>query len=91
MVSEMPKYGSQPEWMDLQALRQYASVCDRTLREWIRLPINPLPASQVAGGKLLIKRVHFDAWLEAHHYQAINSIDVDKITDEVIDQLRKAA
>jgi hypothetical protein len=77
--------------MDLQALQQYASVCDRTLREWIHLPINPLPASQVAGGKLLVKRIRFDAWLEAHPYQAINSIDVNKISDEVIDQLRKAA
>ncbi len=80
-----------PEWMDLKAAQAYACVSDRTFREWIHLPVNPLPASQTGSGKILIKRSRLDSWLDAHPYQSINSIDVDQITDEIIDQFRKAA
>lgn len=81
----------QPEWMDLNTIQAYACVSERTIRDWIHRPVNPLPASQVAGGKILVKRSRLDAWLEAHAYQPINSIDVDQITDKIIDQLGKAA
>ena len=86
-----PQLERQAEWMDLRTLQQYADVSDRTLREWIHLPINPLPASQATGGKILVRRARFDSWLEAHPYQPINSINVNEITDEIIDQLREAA
>ncbi len=80
-----------PEWMDLKSLQLYADVSDRTLREWIHFPVSPLPAKQVERGKLLVKRSEFDSWLESHQYQPLDSIDVDHITDEIIDQFRKAA
>ena len=79
------------EWMDLKAVQGYACVSERTIREWIHFPVNPLPASQAGGGKILVKRSHLDAWLEAHPYQPINSINVDQVADEIIDQFRKAA
>jgi len=69
----------QPEWMDLKALQEYACVSERTLREWIHRPINPLPASQV-GAKMLIRRSAFDHWLEAHQ---VKSVDVGCIVDEI--------
>ena len=75
----------------MNALCQYACVSERTIREWIHLPLLPLPAVQVARGKLLIKRNTFDAWLEAHPYQPIESIDVDQLTSEIMSQFRKAA
>ena len=80
-----------PEWMDLKTLQHYADISDRTLREWIHLPVRPLPAKQVERGKLLVKRSEFDSWLESHQYQPLDSIDVDQITDQIIDQFRKAA
>ena len=80
-----------PEWMDLKTLQEYANASDRTLREWIHLPINPLPASQVAGGKIHVKRSRFDIWLENHPYQAIDAIDVDGVTNEILSELWKAA
>lgn len=82
---------AQPEWMDLKAIQAYACVSERTVREWIHLPVNPLRASQAGGGKILVKRSHLDAWLEAHPYQPIDSINVDQVADEIIDQFRKAA
>ena len=48
-------------------------------------------ASQAGRGKILVKRSHLDAWLEAHPYQPIDSINVDQVADEIIDQFRKAA
>ena len=80
-----------PEWMDLRTLQRYANASDRTIREWIHVPINPLPASQVAGGKILVKRSRFDVWLEAHPFQAIDSIDVAGVVDEIMNDFRKAA
>jgi excisionase family DNA binding protein len=66
--------------MDLKALRAYACVSERTLREWIHRPVNPLPASQV-GGKMLIRRSAFDSWLEEHQ---VKSVDVGCIVEELV-------
>ena len=82
---------AQPEWMDLKTIQTYACASERLIREWIHRPVDPLPASQPGGGKILVKRSHLDAWLEAHPYRPIDSIDVDGITDEIMDQFRKAA
>ena len=80
-----------PQWLDLKAVQRYALVSDRTIREWLHLPINRLAASQVAGGKILVNRAVLDRWLEAHPYQPINTLDVDRIADEIILQFGKAA
>jgi excisionase family DNA binding protein len=69
-----------PEWLDLKALQQYACVSQRTLREWIHRPTNPLPAVQV-GSKILVRRSTFDRWLEGYQ---IKSVDLGCIVDEVI-------
>jgi hypothetical protein len=91
MIPEKSQLERWPEWMDLKTVRVYADVSDRLLREWINLPMNPLPAKQVSHGKILVKRAHLDGWLEGHPYQPISSVDVNQITDEIIDQFRKAA
>ena len=91
MILEESKLDRWPEWMDLRTLQQYADVSDRTIREWIHLPINPLPCSQVAGGKIHVKRSRFDIWFESHPYQPIDAIDVDGVANEIISQFRKAA
>lgn len=72
--------GTQPEWMDLKALRQYACVSERTLREWIHRATNPLPAARV-GSKILVRRKVFDAWLESHE---LKPVDVGCIVDELV-------
>jgi excisionase family DNA binding protein len=64
----------------MKALRAYACVSERTLREWIHRPINPLPAMQV-GKKILVRRGTFDRWLEAH---GLKPVDVARIVEEVV-------
>ena len=70
----------QREWLDLKALQQYACVSERTLREWIHRPLNPLPASRV-GSKILVRRSAFDRWLEGHQ---VKSVDVGDIVEEML-------
>jgi excisionase family DNA binding protein len=71
---------NRPEWLDLKALTGYACVSERTLRQWIHRPENPLPAVRV-GTKLLVRRTSFDHWLENHK---LKSVDVGCIVDEIM-------
>ena len=68
------------EWMDLKMLQQYACVSERTLRDWIHRPVNPLPASRV-GTKILVRRSGFDRWLEGHE---VKTVDVGSIVEELV-------
>ena len=77
--------------MDLKSSQDYANVSERTDREWIHRPVNPLPAAQVDHGKILIKRGKLDQWLEAHPVQSINSIDVNLIADNILNDMKKVA
>ena len=70
----------QCEWLDLKALQRYACVSERTLRDWIHRPDNPLPAVRV-GTKLLIRRSTLDRWLQAHE---VKRVDVGYIVDEMV-------
>jgi excisionase family DNA binding protein len=73
------------EWLGLRDLTQYASVSVRTVREWVHLPTNPLPAAQV-GNKLLISRSAFDAWLAAHRVQPPRGVSA--IVNDVMQRMR---
>lgn len=75
------------EWMDLRALTRYAAVSERTLREWIHRPTDPLPASRV-GSKVLVHRADFDAWLRAHR---LKRVDVGSIVDELVAGVSEAS
>lgn len=71
---------TQPEWLDLKALQQYACVSERKLREWIHRVADPLPAVRV-GTKILVRRSAFDRWLESHE---VKHVDVGCIVDELV-------
>ena len=90
MMSPEPQPDDTKEWLDLRAITRHACVSERTVREWIHRPKNPLPAVQV-GKKLLIRRSVFDRWLEAHPFRPIVAIDIDRAVDEVLRDLRKAS
>ena len=72
------------EWLGLRRLSAYADVSERTLRTWIHSPVEPLPACQV-GGKILVRRRDFDAWLERHRIIPLASGQVDAIVQEVLE------
>jgi len=70
----------QREWLDLKTLQGYACVSERTIRDWIRRPVNPLPAVQVSS-KILVRKSTFDQWLENHRRK---TVDVSGIVDELV-------
>jgi excisionase family DNA binding protein len=81
MISERKQPADpMPEWLDLKGLTGYACVSERTVREWIHRPSNPLPAVRV-GAKILIRRSTLDRWLEAHQ---LKPVDVGYIVDEMV-------
>jgi hypothetical protein len=81
VISQRPQPGDAlPEWLDLRALQRYACVSERTLREWIHRPVDPLPAARVTT-KILVRRSTFDQWLENHR---LKSVDVGCIVEEMV-------
>jgi excisionase family DNA binding protein len=73
------------EWMDIRGLTRYASVSERTLRDWVHRSTNPLPAAQV-GNKLLVSRTAFDEWLKAHKVQPPQGVST--IVNDVMQRMR---
>jgi len=75
-----PAIPVQPEWLDLRRLTQYAAVSERTIRCWIRLPVDPLPAARV-GAKYLVRRSEFDRWLGRHPAEPL---DLGAIVEDAV-------
>jgi excisionase family DNA binding protein len=71
-------------FLPLPALSEYSGLSVRKLRDYLADPLHPLPHYRV-GGKVLVRRSEFDAWITAHH--RIGSQDVTKIVDEVLSSL----
>ncbi len=76
--------GVECQWLDLQALTQYACVSNRTLRTWINSAHDPLPASRI-GGKILVRRRDFDGWLEAHRLTTADRVNA--IVEQLVTEL----
>ena len=70
-------------WLSLRELTEYASVSERTLRQWLHRSTDALPAVRV-DGKILVRKSEFDAWLERHRIQPDAPIDVDGIANAVL-------
>src|SRR5262249_49906078 len=68
-------------FLDLRALAGYSSLSVRKLRDLLDDAHNPLPSYRV-GGKLLVRRSEFDAWIAG--YRNRGSANVDAIVAEVL-------
>jgi hypothetical protein len=69
-------------FLDLRALSQYSSLSVRKLRDVLIDLIRPLQSYKV-GGKVLVRRSHFDAWIE--QFRTHDSV-VDQIVHELLDR-----
>lgn len=72
---------SSDRWLDLRRLREYASVSNRTLRDWIHSPVDSLPAVQV-GTKILVRKSDFDRWLEKHK---VKPLELGAMVEEIVE------
>ncbi len=67
-------------FLTLRALASYSGLGVRTLRGYLTDPHRPLPCYRI-GGKILVRRSEFDAWLAQH--RQVGLPNVDRIVDEV--------
>lgn len=73
-------------FLDLRALSAYSSLSVRKLRDLLEDSQRPIPSFRV-GGKLLVRRSEFDAWM-SHHRNRDSRSDARRIVDDVLDSLR---
>ncbi len=74
------------EWLGLRQVTQYADISERTVRDWIHSPVDPLPAVRVRG-KILVRWAELDAWLGRHRVTPLKTADLDSIVTEVLQGL----
>ena len=68
-------------FLSLKALAAYSGLSVRTLRDYLANPLRPLPCYRV-GGKILVRRSEFDAWMVRH--RQVGHPDVDRIVSEAL-------
>ncbi len=61
-------------YLSLRALSVYGGLSVRTLRGYLTHPARPLPHYRV-GGKILVKRSEFDAWIRAFRAAETNQVE----------------
>jgi excisionase family DNA binding protein len=74
-------------WFSLRERTEYASVSDRTLREWLHRSTDALPAVRV-DGKILVRKSQFDDWLERHRIQPSVPVDVESIVNSLLKETK---
>jgi hypothetical protein len=71
-------------FLDLRALADYSSLSVRKLRDHLADALHPLPSYRV-GGKVLVRRSDFDAWIQRFRHRA--GTDVNRIVEDVLREL----
>lgn len=74
-----------PGYMSLKELSEYSGVSVRILRTYLKHPDHPLPCYR-PGGKVLVKKSDFDAWLG--RFREAGASDVDAIVNDTLRELR---
>jgi hypothetical protein len=72
------------QYLSLRALSGYPGLGVRTFRNYLADPARPLPHYRV-GGKLLVRRSEFDAWIAA--FRRHGRRDVDQIVSDVLREI----
>ncbi len=68
-------------FLSIRALASYSGLSVRKLRDCLIDPGHPLPSYRV-GGKIVVRRSEFDAWIAAYRTQG--RANVDRIVSDVL-------
>jgi hypothetical protein len=68
-------------FLSLRGLASYAGLSVRRLREYLTDPEHPLPCYRV-GGKVLVRKGEFDAWIARHRH--VGRADIDHIVNDLL-------
>lgn len=67
------------KYLDLKGLSAYSSLSVRTLRDYLKDPVDPIPSFCVRR-KILVRKSEFDQWISRHR---IDTKDVSRLVDEM--------
>jgi len=73
-------------FLTLRALAAYAGMSPRWLRAQLTDGRHPLPCYRLPGGKILVRRSEFDAWMTV--YRQVGNPEVERIVRDVLAELR---
>jgi|APSaa5957512622_1039677.scaffolds.fasta_scaffold188625_1 excisionase family DNA binding protein len=79
----MDKVRVPKEYLKVAELSDYSGISQRTLRDFLKDPVNPIPHFRVgvAGRIIRIKKSEFDQWMESQ--RADQSDGIDELIAEV--------
>jgi excisionase family DNA binding protein len=72
------------EYFSIPELSEYTGISQRTLRDLLKDPVNPIPHFRVgsAGRIVRVKRSEFDQWMQTQKSSDIKLLD--RIIDEIV-------
>ena len=73
-------------YLSLAALARYGGLSIRKLRAHLTDVAHPLPCYRV-GGKILVRRSEFDAWMAA--FRQRGRVDVDQLVADVLREVQE--
>jgi hypothetical protein len=79
VVDELTVTSALDPYLSLRALATYSSSSVRWLRGRLVDPHQPLPCFRLPGGKILVRRSEFDAWIARHR-----QMDVPRVVATVL-------
>ena len=72
-------------YMSVTDLSKYSGLSETTLKKLLKAPFDPIPAFQpVPGGKRLVKKSAFDAWMERH---PLNPSEEDANVNHIVEKV----
>jgi hypothetical protein len=69
-------------YLTLRALAVYSGCSVRWLRDRLVDVHHPLPCFRLPGGKVLVRRSHFDGWVS--RYRTVGRADVSQVVTDVL-------
>jgi hypothetical protein len=88
VVDELALATPTDPYLSLRGLAAYSSCSIRWLRAQLGDPRHPLPCYRLPGGKILVRRSAWDAWL-ARYYQ-VGRADVTAVVADVLARVARS-
>ncbi len=70
-------------YLSLKALSAHSGMSIRTLRQYLKDPVHPLPCFR-PGGKILIRRSEFDLWMARYRR---DGSDLDTLVLQIVKEV----
>jgi hypothetical protein len=88
VVDELALATPPDPYLSLRGLAAYSSCSIRWLRAQLGDPHHPLPCYRLPGGKILVRRSAWDAWLA--RYRQVGRADVTAVVSDVLTRVARS-